>query len=199
MTIILVTGANRGIGKEVAKQLAEQGATVLMGARSLEKAQSAADDLSLEGLVPVQLDVTDESSIQNLRTRIERDYGRLDVLINNAAINYDTGQRAVSVDLDTVRETLETNLYAAWQMIQVFLPLIRNSEHPRIVNVSSESGSIGEMGAGPPAYSVSKAALNAITRIVASEVRGEKILVNAICPGWVATDMGGSGGRPVAD
>ncbi|MEM6284187.1 MAG: SDR family NAD(P)-dependent oxidoreductase, partial [Chloroflexota bacterium] len=100
---------------------------------------------------------------------------------------------------DTVRETLETNLYAAWQMIQVFLPLIRNSEHPRIVNVSSGSGSIAEMGGGTPAYSVSKVALNALTRMIASEMRSDKILVNAICPGWVATDMGGSGGRPVAD
>ncbi|MEL7236550.1 MAG: SDR family oxidoreductase [Chloroflexota bacterium] len=198
-TIVLVTGANRGIGKEVARQLAEQGATVLMGARSVDKAQSTADDLGLDGLVPVQLDVTNESSIQQLYAQVERDYGRLDVLINNAAINYDSGERAANVDLDQVRETLETNLFAAWRMMQVFLPLIRKSEHPRIVNVSSGSGSITEMGGGTPAYGVSKAALNAITRMIASETRGDRILVNAICPGWVATDMGGSGGRPVAD
>ncbi|MEO1442783.1 MAG: SDR family oxidoreductase [Chloroflexota bacterium] len=187
------------IGKEVARQLAEQGATVLMGARSVDKAQSTADDLGLDGLVPVQLDVTNESSIQQLYAQVERDYGRLDVLINNAAINYDSGERAANVDLDQVRETLETNLFAAWRMMQVFLPLIRKSEHPRIVNVSSGSGSITEMGGGTPAYGVSKAALNAITRMIASETRGDRILVNAICPGWVATDMGGSGGRPVAD
>jgi NAD(P)-dependent dehydrogenase (short-subunit alcohol dehydrogenase family) len=94
---------------------------------------------------------------------------------------------------------METNLYGAWRTALTFLPLLRRSPHPRLVNVSSGGGSISEMGAGTPAYSVSKAALNALTRILAAELRADGVLVNAVCPGWVATDMGGPGGRPVRD
>ncbi len=98
-----------------------------------------------------------------------------------------------------VREALETNLFGAWQAVQALLPLLRASGHGRVVNVSSESGSLAGMGGGTPAYSVSKAALNALTRMLAAELRRDRILVNSVCPGWVATDMGGPGGRPVAD
>lgn len=98
-----------------------------------------------------------------------------------------------------MQEAVETNLYGPWRMAQMFLPLLRHSQHGRIVNVSSEAGSLASMGGGTPAYSITKAALNALTRMLAAELRGEHILVNAVCPGWVATDMGGSGGRPVKD
>ncbi len=126
-------------------------------------------------------------------------YGKLDVLVNNAAISYDTWQRATTADLAVVRQAAETNLYGPWLMVQRFLPLLRDSAHPRIVNVSSEAASLTSMGGGTPAYTASKAALNDLTRMLAAELRGERILVNAVCPGWTATDMGGQGGRPVAE
>jgi NAD(P)-dependent dehydrogenase (short-subunit alcohol dehydrogenase family) len=104
-----------------------------------------------------------------------------------------------TADLAVVREAAETNLYGPWLMVKEFLPLLRRGDHPRIVNVSSEAASLASMGGGTPAYTASKVALNALTRMLAAELRGDGILVNAVCPGWVATDMGGPGGRPVAD
>lgn len=197
--VVLVTGANRGIGKELSRQLAEKGYTVLMTARTLEKGTQAAQELGGNSLHPLQLDVTDVASIAAAQAEVSSRFGRLDVLVNNAAINYDTHQQAVSVDLDNVRQTLETNLFGVWETCQQFLPLLRRSAHARIVNVSSQSGSLEGMGGGTPAYSLSKAGLNALTRLLAAELRGAGILVNAICPGWVATDMGGSGGGPVPE
>lgn len=197
--IALVTGANRGIGKEVCRQLAQQNVTTLLTARSHAKAQSAAADLALENIIPAQLDVTDDASIEALRLWVKKEFGQLDVLVNNAAINYDSGQHAVNTNLDSVRDTLETNVYGPWRMVQAFLPLLKKSDHPRIVNVSSGAGSLSRMSGGTPAYSMSKAALNALTRLLAAELRRHGFLINSICPGWVATDMGGSGGRPVAE
>jgi NAD(P)-dependent dehydrogenase (short-subunit alcohol dehydrogenase family) len=196
-TVSLVTGANRGIGLEVCRQLAGLGHTVLLTARDDAAAVAAAR--GIRGVVPLRLDVTDMSSIAAAASSVRDRFGRLDVLVNNAAITYDTWQHAVSADLGVVREAAETNLYGPWQLIEGFLPLLRTSEHPRIVNVSSEAGSLTSMGGGTPAYTVTKAALNALTRMIAAELRGDHILVNAVCPGWVATDMGGPGGRPVTD
>jgi NAD(P)-dependent dehydrogenase (short-subunit alcohol dehydrogenase family) len=130
---------------------------------------------------------------------VQAELGRCDALANNAAIDYDTDARATTADLARVHRALETNLFGAWRTALAFLPLLRRSPHPRLVNVSSGGGSIASMGAGTPAYSVSKAALNALTRILAAELRADRVLVNAVCPGWVATDMGGAGGRPVED
>jgi NAD(P)-dependent dehydrogenase (short-subunit alcohol dehydrogenase family) len=196
-TVSLVTGANRGIGREVCRQLADLGHTVLLTARDGAAAVAAAR--GIRGAVPLRLDVTDTSSIEAAASSVRDRFGRLDVLVNNAAITYDTWQHAISADLGVVREAAETNLYGPWQLIEEFLPLLRTSEHPRIVNVSSEAGSLTSMGGGTPAYTVTKAALNALTRMIAAELRGDHILVNAACPGWVATDMGGPGGRPVTD
>ena len=120
-------------------------------------------------------------------------------MVNNAAILYDTWQRGVDADLDEVREAFETNVLGAWRVVQAALPLLRESRRGRIVNVSSGAGALTDMGGGTPAYRTSKAALNALTRVLAAELRADHILVNAICPGWVATDMGGAGGRPVSD
>lgn len=196
--IALVTGANRGIGREVSRQLAALGLTVLLTARSLEAAMGAAREIGPDAH-PLRLDVTAEDDAVRLAKEITGRYGRLDVLINNAAITYDAWQRAATADLTVVREAAETNLYGPWRLTQALLPLLRKSEHPRVVNVSSEAASLTNMGGGTPAYNASKVALNALTRMFASELRRDGILVNAICPGWVATDMGGPGGRPVAD
>ena len=195
-TISLVTGANRGIGREVCRQLAELGHTVILTARDPGAAAEAAQAVRAE---PMRLDVTDRASVADAAHWTKQRYGKLDVLVNNAAITYDTWQRAVTADLAVVREAAETNLYGPWLMVQEFLPLLRNSDHPRIVNVSSEAASLASMGGGTPAYTASKVALNALTRMLADELHRDRILVNAVCPGWVATDMGGPGGRPVAD
>ncbi len=192
--VALVTGAYRGIGLEVARQLAARGYTVVLTARDAAKAETAARalrDAGLEGVVPAQLDVTDEQSVESARRFVEERFGRLDVLVNNAAILYDSWQRAETADLKTVREAFETNTLGPWRTSQAFAPLLRKSVRGRIVNVSSESGSLSSMGAGTPAYGVSKAALNALTRMLADELRGARVLVNSVCPGWVATEMGG--------
>ena len=199
--VAVVTGANRGIGLEVVRQLARRGMRVVLGSRDLEKGEAAARSLSLEGgtVFPHQLDVTDQLSIDRLLRDVTADIGQLDVLVNNAGILYDTWQQGLTADLNVVHTALETNLFGAWRMCQTFLPLLRKSHAGRIINVSSESGSLTNMGGGTPAYSVSKAALNALTRVLAAELSETGILVNAICPGWVATDMGGAGGRPVSE
>ena len=199
--IALVTGGNRGIGLEVCRQLAVKGFTVLLTAREAQKARAAADDLdSVNGVEPMVLDVDDPTTIVKAATEIARRYDRLDVLINNAGINYDTWENVENADIDgTVMDTITTNLLGPWRVCQAFLPLLRKSRSGRIVNVSSESGSLANMSAGPPAYQVTKAALNALTRTLAGELRGTYILVNSVCPGWVATDMGGAGGRPLAE
>ena len=193
--VALVTGANRGIGLEVCRQLAERGFAVVLTARDAEKARAAAEKVKSAGQVePAALDVSDARSIARAAAEISNRHDHLDVLINNAGINYDTWETAENADIDvTVAETIRTNLLGPWRVCQAFLPLLRKSKAGRIVNVSSESGSITEMGAGPPAYQVTKAALNAFTRTLAGELRGARILVNAVCPGWVATDMGGAG------
>ena len=193
--VALVTGANRGIGFEVCRQLASRGFVVFVTARDAAKAKTAAAKLKRARVIePLALDVATARSIKDAAAQVEQRYGRLDVLINNAGINYDTWETAENADIDgTVMETIVTNLLGPWRVCQAFLPLLRKSRAARIVNVSSESGSLAHMGAGPPAYQVTKAALNALTRTLAAELSGTRILVNAVCPGWVATAMGGAG------
>jgi NAD(P)-dependent dehydrogenase (short-subunit alcohol dehydrogenase family) len=198
--VVLVTGANRGIGQELARQLALRGDAVILTARDLAKAERTAAALpGHQRVLARRLEVTDPASIQQVAADLDQRYGRLDVLVNNAAIHYDTSQRASTADLQVVREALEVNLLGAWQTSLTLLPLLRRSGHGRIVNVSSEAGSLASMAGGTPAYNISKAALNALTRMLAGELHRDRILVNAVCPGWVATDMGGPGGRPVAE
>jgi NAD(P)-dependent dehydrogenase (short-subunit alcohol dehydrogenase family) len=167
---------------------------VLLGARDPAKGARAARQIG-GGVSALQLDVADRESVRAATAGLDR----LDVLVNNAAILYDTWQRGIDADLDQVREALDTNLLGAWRVTQAVLPLLRASPAGRIVNVSSGAGALTDMGGGTPAYRTSKAALNALTRVLAAELRGDRILVNAVCPGWVATDMGGAGGRPVQD
>ena len=190
--VALVSGANRGIGREIVRQLAERGVTTILGSRDEEKGRVAAE--GMDGNVRVrQLDATDEKGIAQLAYDIEEEFGRLDVLVNNAGISIDRGQHGVDADLGVVRETLEMNLFGAWRLCEVFVPLMQRNRYGRIVNVSSGMGALNDMGGGSPAYRVSKTSLNALTRILASELRGMGILVNSVCPGWVRTDMGGSG------
>ena len=197
--VVVVTGGNRGLGREVARQCAARGDTVLLGARDLAAGERAARGLRGGRVRAVRLDVTDADGLATLAEDVAGTEGRVDVLVNNAAVHYDTWQTSATADLAVVRQALETNVLGAWQTTLAFLPLLRRSAHPRIVMVSSEGGSLASMGGGTPAYNVSKAALNALTRTLAGELARDRILVNAVCPGWVATDMGGPGGRPVAD
>jgi NAD(P)-dependent dehydrogenase (short-subunit alcohol dehydrogenase family) len=190
----------------VVRQLVMAGDLVVLGSRDLAAGERAAEEIVVRagigggGEVWVRrLDVDDPRSLAALAEELAEQVRRVDVLVNNAAIHYDTHQSAVEADLGIVREALETNLLGAWRCVQAFLPLLRRSAHGRIVNVSSEGGSLAGMGGGVPAYRVSKVGLNALTRMLADELRHERILVNSVCPGWVATDMGGPGGRPVAE
>jgi NAD(P)-dependent dehydrogenase (short-subunit alcohol dehydrogenase family) len=199
--VALVTGANRGIGFEISRQLGQRGYVVVLGSRDRERGEVAAARLRSEGLdvVGCQLDVADRASVESAVERMRREHGRLYAVVNNAAILYDTWQRGIDANLDEVREAFETNVLGAWRVVQATLPLLRASSTARIVNVSSGAGALTDMGGGTPAYRTSKAALNALTRVLAAELRADRILVNAICPGWVATDMGGAGGRPVSE
>jgi NAD(P)-dependent dehydrogenase (short-subunit alcohol dehydrogenase family) len=196
--VALITGANRGLGLEVSRQLVEQGFRVCLGVRDLAKGEQAAKAIGNQARA-IALDVANASAAWRAIREIRRGYGRLDVLINNAAIHYDSGVRALDPDWTTIREAFETNLFGAWRVAVACASLLAASGHGRLVNVSSGAGALASMGAGTPAYSVTKAALNALTRILADELKPAGVLVNAVCPGWVATDMGGRGGRPVEE
>ena len=193
--LALVTGANRGIGLEIARQLAEVGNRVILGARNFAQGEAAAGVLSSAGarVFPAQLDVTDGAAIEKLVDKVSSDFGRLDILVNNAGILLDKTDRPSETASQIVRTSMETNLLGPWRLCQAFLPLMKRNKYGRIVNVSSGAGAISEMGESlyAPAYSVSKTALNALTVMLATELRGSNILVNAVCPGWVRTDMGG--------
>jgi len=189
--VALVSGGNRGIGLEVCRQLGERGYTVVMGSRDGEKGRIAAEGLEWN-VIPQQLDVADAGSVDRMAAFIEEEFGQLDTLVNNAGISNDEGQRGVDADLDRVKESLEANLFGAWRLCEMAIPLMRRNGYGRIVNVSTGLAALEDMGGGSPGYRVSKTALNALTRILASELRGSGILVNAVNPGWVQTDMGGS-------
>ncbi|MGD1844965.1 MAG: SDR family oxidoreductase [Salibacteraceae bacterium] len=190
--IALVTGGNRGIGLAVVRQLAEKGYRVLLGCRNPKAGEKAiAPWPDLAGRIVVeQLDVSSLDSIRSCFEGVQRAYGRLDALVNNAGIHYDTWHEAQNADLQNVRETLETNLFGPWQMVEIFLPLL--GQGARVVNVSSGAGALQGMGPGTPGYSVSKAALNVLTLKLAAEWQSKGILVNSVCPGWVRTEMGGA-------
>ncbi len=190
MPVALVSGASRGIGREIARQLAsDHGFSVFAGARDPEGAGPPDHD----AISFVRLDVTDQAGVDELRAGIEASPGNLDVLVNNAGV-YGDPIGAADYDLDRAHEVIETNTFGPWRLIQAFLPLLRQSDHGRIVNVSSGAGQLSEMNGGRTAYRLSKAALNALTRTLAYEERGTGLLVNAMCPGWVRTDMGGTAG-----
>jgi NAD(P)-dependent dehydrogenase (short-subunit alcohol dehydrogenase family) len=194
----LVSGANRGIGFEIVRQLARLGVLAVIGARDPKDGMAAAEKLKPEGLdIPVvALDVDQDGSAAQAVAEVKRIYGRLDVLVNNAAILIDEpgGFKASLFDLkaETLRRTMETNLLGPMRLIQAAAPLMREQMYGRIVNISSGAGQLADMGGGYPAYRMSKTALNALTRIAAAELGGGNIKVNSMCPGWVRTDMGGA-------
>jgi NAD(P)-dependent dehydrogenase (short-subunit alcohol dehydrogenase family) len=202
---ILITGANKGIGLETARQLGKKEITVLVGARDEGKGKSAVEDLRKEGIDahPIVIDVSNPASIKKAAAQVEQDFGRLDILVNNAGVmTDDRGKKVSEQTLETWRETFDTNVFGLIATTDAFLPLLRKSDAGRIVNLSSILGSI-EFHATPgspvyeakdtPAYNVSKAAVNAYTVQLAHELRDTKVKVNAAHPGWVKTDMGGEG------
>ncbi len=195
--VALVTGANRGMGLEIVRQLSRLGLIAVLAARDLEKGKVAAATLAAEEFdVPVvALDVTDADSIRAAVAEVRGLFGRIDVLVNNAAIlkegflPEDTSVLDVSGAL--VNQTFLTNTVGPLRMIQATVPGMRERGYGRIVNLSSGAGQLAEMGGGFPAYRLSKSALNALTRITAAELGAHEIKINSVCPGWVRTDMGG--------
>lgn len=191
--VALVTGASRGIGLEICRQLGLAGYTVVLTARDAEKGARAAKTLGQEGIEAFshELDVTQPESARKTAAFVEGELGRLDALVNNAAIAIDPREVLETVDLDAMRRTLETNLLGPLACCQAFLPIMKRQGYGRIVNVSSGRGSFSKLGAGGPCYRISKTALNALTVILADEVKETNILVNAMTPGWVRTRLGG--------
>jgi NAD(P)-dependent dehydrogenase (short-subunit alcohol dehydrogenase family) len=204
--IALITGANKGIGFEMARQLGQQDVTVLVGARDLAKGRKAVETLRGEGIDarPIEIDVTNSESIHKAAKDVEREFGRLDILINNAGIMLDDQKRKVSEQsLDTWRRTFDTNFFGLVETTQAFLPLLKKSDAGRIVNLSSILGSI-TLHSDPSspiydfkaaAYNVSKSAVNAYTVQLAYELKGTKVKANAAHPGWVKTELGGEGAQ----
>ena len=204
--VALITGANKGIGLETARQLGVKGYLVLLGARDAAKGEAAAAELKAEGIDAraMKLDVVDAADIEAAAKRIEREFGLLDVLVNNAGVMLEemlTGNRTSATEVKVVRETFETNLFAVVALTQAMLPLLRKSEAGRVVNLSSILGSLTlHATPGSPiydaktfAYDASKAALNSYTIHLAHELKETKIKVNSAHPGWVKTEMGGDG------
>jgi NAD(P)-dependent dehydrogenase (short-subunit alcohol dehydrogenase family) len=189
----IVTGASRGIGLEIARQLLKEGVRVVIGARDAEKGERAAEGLKANGLaVSHVLDVNDTRSVERFVEFVDRSFGAPAILVNNAGVYPEASESRV-VDTRTAvwRETFETNLFGAVRLCREVVPLMQRVGFGRIVNISSGLGQISQMGEGSPAYRVSKAALNAFTVTLAAEVKANGILVNSMSPGWVRTDMGG--------
>jgi NAD(P)-dependent dehydrogenase (short-subunit alcohol dehydrogenase family) len=195
--IALVTGANRGIGLEIVRQLSRAGLLAVLGSRDVAKGREAAAKLAAEGLEPpvVGLDVTDEDSVRAAVDEVLSLFGRIDVLVNNAGILKEGQTPDVSKVLElssaVALQTYKTNTIGPLRMIQAVVPIMQKGGYGRVVNLSSGAGQLAEMGSGYPAYRMSKAALNALTRVTAAELGPTPIKVNAMCPGWVRTDMGG--------
>lgn len=191
--VALVTGANKGIGYEIARQLGERGFHVFVGARNADAGAQAAASLKKGGASVefIHLDVSDRASTQAAATIVAAKTDHLDVLVNNAGVMEDkTG--IAELDDDTFLRTLMTNTLGPLRVTQAFLPLLLKSPGASVINMSSGLGQLSDMGDTYPAYSISKTALNAVTRQFAAALRDKGVTVNSVCPGWVKTDMGGS-------
>ncbi|HEX7675520.1 MAG TPA: SDR family NAD(P)-dependent oxidoreductase [Bdellovibrio sp.] len=197
--LAIVTGASRGLGYATSEALAQKGYKVIMGMRNPEKAQKQINTLKMKDLdvVAMKLDVSQEKSINEFAEAFRREYGYVDVLVNNAGIfidDEDGGNSSVfKTKSSTIQKTFTTNTLGPFLLTQKIFPMMQAEGHGRIVNVSSGMGQLSDMNRGYAAYRMSKTALNVVTRVFAEEAKGEDVLVNSICPGWVKTDMGGQG------
>jgi NAD(P)-dependent dehydrogenase (short-subunit alcohol dehydrogenase family) len=192
--IAIVTGGNRGIGLEIARQLMKEDVFVVLGSRDLAKGEKAAADIKgrKSNVVAYQLDVNDTKSVRRFVEQVEKAHGPPSILVNNAGVYpEETTAKVIDTPTSAWRETFETNLFGAVRMCREVVPLMRKLRTGRIVNISSGLGQLHHMGEGSPAYRVSKAALNALTKTLSAEVADAGILVNSMSPGWVKTDMGG--------
>ncbi|ACK70199.1 short-chain dehydrogenase/reductase SDR [Gloeothece citriformis PCC 7424] len=193
--VAVVTGANRGLGFETCRQLAKNGIQVILTSRDEDKGLVAIEKLKSEKLKVAYypLDVTYPESIDLLAKFIKDNYGRLDILVNNAGVLLGSSEDSsiFNAKIDTIRKSLETNVYGALQVCQTLIPLMKLHNYGRVVNVSSGMGQLTYMNGGYPGYRLSKTCINALTRIFADELKDTNILVNSVCPGWVRTDMGG--------
>jgi len=192
--VALVSGGNRGIGYAICRALARKGCAVVLGARNAAEGRAAAAALQAEGLTVEfrLLDVARDASVRACVAAVMKRHGRIDILVNNAGVLLDPrGSRVLDSRLNTYRDTLEVNFYGAVRLAQAVAPPMRTARYGRIVNLSSGLGQLRDMGTGTPAYRVSKTALNALTRMLAAELKDTGVLVNSMCPGWVRTRMGG--------
>lgn len=190
--IAVVTGANRGLGFATASELGRRGYHVIVTARRAGNARDAAVALGGEGtFYPAELDVSSDESVDALFDRLDREHGRIDVLVNNAGTMFEPrGASVADIPASLLARAFDNNTLSAYRMCQKAVPRMNRAGFGRIVNVSSGMGGLTEMGAGHPAYRASKAALNVVTRVFAHEVEGD-VKINSVCPGWVRTDMGG--------
>jgi NAD(P)-dependent dehydrogenase (short-subunit alcohol dehydrogenase family) len=191
--VALVTGGNRGLGLETCRQLANRGYRVVLTSRDAGKGRAAVASLRNTGadVTYHRLDVTSARDIARVQAFVLEMFGRADVLVNNAALYLGEGRSVLEASLEDVQATMATNVYGPLLLCQAFIPTMRRQRYGRVVNVSSGSGQLSTMSDDAPSYSLSKAALNALTCMLAAATAGTNVLVNSVCPGWVRTDMGG--------
>jgi NAD(P)-dependent dehydrogenase (short-subunit alcohol dehydrogenase family) len=190
--VALVTGANRGLGLETSRQLLARGLAVVLAGRDPDALEEARRSLpGAERSMTVRMDVTDVASIVAAHQAVIERFGTVHVLVNNAAVLLAENDDVLSTPPSAYRETFETNLFGVIEVCRVFTPDMGRAGYGRVVNVSSGAGQLSRMSGYAPAYSMSKAALNAFTRILAHTYEGSGVLVNSVDPGWVRTDMGG--------
>ncbi len=193
--IAAVTGGNRGIGFQICRDIANKDLKVLLTARNSEKGAKSAKILQDEGLDVTfyELDVSSAESIDNFVSRVTKEFSRIDVLVNNAAIIPDSRSSGLSVEIQELQVSLETNVYGVIQLSQKIIPLMIKNNYGRIINLSSGMGQFADMGSGYLAYRISKTAVNTITKVLANETDSYNIQINSVDPGWVKTEMGGAG------
>lgn len=197
--IAIVTGANKGIGLEVCKQLLALDFHVVLSARDAQKGKQACKNFASSDIEFMQVDVTSDSHIKQLYKHVDEQFGRCDVLVNNAGIfpdprdDLESWPSILNADIETLKLGMNVNAYGTLRMCQTFVPLMQKSGYGRIVNLASGMAQLSDMNGCCPGYRISKTAINAITRILADELKGSNILINSMCPGWVKTDMGGPG------
>ncbi|CAM3366797.1 SDR family oxidoreductase [Paenibacillus taichungensis] len=191
--VALVTGGNRGIGYELVKQLAQTGFRVLLACRDPKTGREAAQKLKESNLDVsfLRMDVSDQDSIRKAADEVNEKYGRLDVLINNAGVYFDENKQLLTMEPELLENTMDTNFFGVYYVVRSFITLMKKQGYGRIINVSSEMGAMRDMSSrGTGAYRVSKLAMNGLTQLLAAELQGD-IKINAVCPGWVSSDMGG--------